>query len=425
MISNGGQVINLSSASFLRDNIVVTGTGSVWNSGSSIFGGGGSLVISNGGSVVNGDAYAGSGFANSDFMVRVADSAVWQNGALYVGSQGPGNSVTVAGGTVSAASLAVGLDSTTCSNWVQLDDGSLFVTNATGDAVLEVRYGKLILNGGTLRADKLVMTNDCGLFARNGGTLIVGSLVLDPALDADGDGMPNSWEQSYGFNPLDAADANADNDGDGTSNLQEYLAGTDPFDYASVFRITRIAREGDDIRVTWSMGAVRTNTLQATSGPANGGYTNSFTDLFIVTNAVGSVTNYLDLGGATNGPMRFYRVRVSPAWAGVHYVNLNSVNPVPPYTNWATAATTIQDAVDVATNGELVLVNDGTYQTGGRPVNGYSLTNRVAITKRVTVQSVHGPAVTVIRGTSGFGSTAARCVYLTNDARTVRWRGEV
>ena len=36
--------------------------------------------------------------------------------------------------------------------------------------------------------------------------------------------------------------------------------------------------------VTWTMGVDRTNALQVTTGPASGGYVNSFTDLFIVTN---------------------------------------------------------------------------------------------------------------------------------------------
>jgi hypothetical protein len=45
----------------------------------------------------------------------------------------------------------------------------------------------------------------------------------------------------------------------------------------------------------------------------NGSYsTNNFADIFAVTNTVGTVTNYLDVGGATNSPSRYYRVRLVP-----------------------------------------------------------------------------------------------------------------
>ena len=46
--------------------------------------------------------------------------------------------------------------------------------------------------------------------------------------DSDGDGMPDKWEASYGFDPYDATDAAQDPDNDGLTNLQEWTLGTDP-----------------------------------------------------------------------------------------------------------------------------------------------------------------------------------------------------
>lgn len=43
--------------------------------------------------------------------------------------------------------------------------------------------------------------------------------------DTDQDGMPNSWETTYGLNPNNASDRNGDTDADGYTNLEEYLAG--------------------------------------------------------------------------------------------------------------------------------------------------------------------------------------------------------
>ena len=66
--------------------------------------------------------------------------------------------------------------------------------------------------------------------------------VVDPNLDTDGDGIPNSsdtdddndgmpdvWEIEYGLNPL-VNDAVEDSDADGIINIDEYEEGTDPLD---------------------------------------------------------------------------------------------------------------------------------------------------------------------------------------------------
>ncbi len=47
-------------------------------------------------------------------------------------------------------------------------------------------------------------------------------------LDIDGDGLPDYWEEEFGFDRQDPSDGAQDLDGDGYTNFQEYVSGTDP-----------------------------------------------------------------------------------------------------------------------------------------------------------------------------------------------------
>jgi len=74
----------------------------------------------------------------------------------------------------------------------------------------------------------------------DGGATIVSLPTPSPGLpnsigtsDTDGDGLPDSWEESHGLDPRNPSDALLDSDGDGLTNLEEYLAGTDPKDSSS------------------------------------------------------------------------------------------------------------------------------------------------------------------------------------------------
>jgi len=72
--------------------------------------------------------------------------------------------------------------------------------------------------------------------------------------------------------------------------------------------------------------------------------------------------------------------------AATRYVSRVSAHPTPPYTDWATAAKSIQDAVGAAAAGDLVVVTDGVYA------------GEVEVNKPVALRSVNGPQVTIIDG---------------------------
>lgn len=97
--------------------------------------------------------------------------------------------------------------------------------------------------------------------------------------------------------------------------------------------------------------------------------------------------------------------------AAERYVAVNGAH-VPPFNSWAKAATNIQAAVDVAVDGDTVLVTNGVYALGERVAAGYASSNRVVITKDIEVRSVNGPRATMIVGQGPVGDAAVRCVYL-------------
>jgi hypothetical protein len=94
------------------------------------------------------------------------------------------------------------------------------------------------------------------------------------------------------------------------------------------------------------------------------------------------------------------------------YVDASRPNDLGGGTNWATAKKTIQSAVTIARTGATVFVTNGIYDVGGIVTPGYSLTSRVCITRAVTVKSINGAGVTVIKGEVGSNGG--------NDANSVR-----
>lgn len=137
-----------------------------------------------------------------------------------------------------------------------------------------------------------------------------------------------AWWQEVYFGSTNAAKAapSVDLYGTGMSNTNKFLAGFSPTNAAAYLHIISMAETNNNITViylgangdnTWSPGiASRTNVLEFTKGTANGSYaTNNFastgqTNILSGGYGLGMVTNMIDIGGATNKPSRYYRVRV-------------------------------------------------------------------------------------------------------------------
>jgi hypothetical protein len=136
-----------------------------------------------------------------------------------------------------------------------------------------------------------------------------------------------AWQMKY-FDCTTCPQAQPDADplGKGMSNTNQLLAGFNPTNAAAYLHVISIAKTNTtDVKVTY-LGAngdstyaggpaSRTNVLEFTAGTASGGYSNNFastgqTNVLSGGTGIGIVTNMTDLGGATNKPSRYYRVRV-------------------------------------------------------------------------------------------------------------------
>jgi len=128
------------------------------------------------------------------------------------------------------------------------------------------------------------------------------------AMDADGNGINDDWEVRY-FGRI-GVDPQADPDTDRMSNNAEFLAGTNPTNSISSLRITSLTVTGENVAVSWTTVGGKGYIVQTNS--AAGGAFADFSPVIVAPGTGEGMTNYLDLKGRTNGPLRFYRVRLAP-----------------------------------------------------------------------------------------------------------------
>ena len=100
----------------------------------------------------------------------------------------------------------------------------------------------------------------------------------------------------------------------------------------------------------------------------------------------GAYTVTVDLANAAGKQTRVALTNAVVAAGDAAYVSASSANPVAPYLNWETAATNVQDAVDLAP--ATVWVGDGLY-----PVR----TRAISLTRPVRLRSANGPKMTTLK----------------------------
>jgi T5SS/PEP-CTERM-associated repeat protein len=310
-IADGGALLTtnlvVSETAAAMDNQVLVTGGSLLTERVTVGGyGTGQLTISNG-TVRTGRFLVSFSTAGT---LTVAGGTLSVTGELTMSySAGSTSAVWVTGGTVSVLSRWVMGD---CgrSNVAEtaVSGGNVFVTNASGNAFIDLRSGTLTISGGALRADKLVMTNRCGRFVKTGGAVTIDSLMLDPVLDADGDGLPNGWEMMFGLDPLSAGGddgADGDADGDGYTNGQEFSAGTAPDNGLSIPTVRDITFSGGNALVKIQSVTGKNYQLQRRDSISSG----DWEDVGSPQPGNGGVLELVDPGGAAQ-PQRLYRVKI-------------------------------------------------------------------------------------------------------------------
>jgi len=334
--------------------VLVIGTGSVWSNSASLYvgyyGSSNQLRIAAGATVVANGAWIGYNASSSNNVVTVL------GGNLMVTNTDASGLLTIQRGSLALSNGTVFADKLVATNGtrsiVNFQSGTLSISSSIISNGQQFAFGTgadtatLQLRGGTNSFAKGLLISSSNAVLTGTGT-IAGNVVVNGTVQADvGNGLIflnavtnnavlraangavlESWGPVVNNGVIDVIYGNTnfhstfinngivltaegDPDGDGMSNLHESLAGTIVTNSSSCLRVTGVAREGDDVRITWTAVGGKSYMVQTNSTPSSGFA--DFSPAISVPGVGESVTNYLHAGGATNSSALFYRVRLGP-----------------------------------------------------------------------------------------------------------------
>jgi hypothetical protein len=222
----------------------------------------------------------------------------------YVGFNNTGT-LTMPGGMMSVSNMVVGDCGASVTGVVVINGGSLFVTNASGNAVLQVSGGTMTLMSGRLTVDSLV-TNACGHFVRLGGTLRVGgvgTITVSSTADSGAGTLRDALASALDGDTIDASGISGTislSSGELLVDKSVSIIGSGPASLA-------VDGNGNNRVFHVSLGkTVMISSLSITNGNADvgGGIYNDHADLTVMNCAISD--NAADFGGgifidASNG----------------------------------------------------------------------------------------------------------------------------
>ena len=418
-VTNAGTVASATgyigyTATSISNLVIVAGTNSLWTNRTSLIigrmGPRNELLITNGGTVADYDAsLAGDSSSFSNRVVIADPGSVWQtSGTLNCGQVGKGNEVVVSNsGSLYAGNLYVGRYNVATSNTLTVAGGNVFVTNRLeanyyGTIRLEAGWlsagtlqlaggnqGKLIFNGGTLRAGATTSPNATPVVIGNGRSPAVFEMTDSGTHTFAGGVMVASNATLRGVGNISANASVADGgvvspgttDGPVLSTAQISITGNLVLSNGSstILRLNADSGAADNFaglsRVTYG-GRLQLTNIAGTLAPGNtfqlfsaGSYAGAFTN--VSPPAPGpdlkwnlsrlNVDGVLRVFAATSQPPRIASAAVVDgrlqicAREGTTYdpcVLVSSTNPAAPPEDWEPWATNCFDGA-----GELVFTN--------------------------------------------------------------------